>query len=432
MERAKLRKTIYLCGILFLFLNFLVVYNWSSIYYRKTRDNPDGVKGILEDVSRKSSVQDIQLPGQKVRNILDKDTEVLVNITRNCFCKNWAVVTTIFSASDAVRKVAQDPVWCLVIVADMKTPNKNDYITELNANTNQTIVFLTPEEQDYTFPLLSKFIPWNHFARKNIGYMYAIKQGASFIWDFDDDNINVIPLTLTDTVRYKAPCRKDTHAVFNPYPYFSVNETHTWPRGFPLEHIRNPQTVPYLCNSTSAQRRNIAVIQSLANIQPDVDAIYRFTRDTPFSFGATPESHLPVMVPSFSYSPFNAQATLWTKDAFRYLALPTSISPRVSDIWRSYIAEYFFHKEAMSVMFVPPYVDQHRNYHDYLQDFKEETDLYQKSSEFIELLRSCVTNSLDLLQVYSLLVQHGYLLPKDILFAEAWVETFDYTAVPQN
>ena len=30
--------------------------------------------------------------------------------------------------------------------------------------------------------------PWNSFARKNVGYLFAISQGARFIWDFDDDN----------------------------------------------------------------------------------------------------------------------------------------------------------------------------------------------------------------------------------------------------
>ena len=32
-------------------------------------------------------------------------------------------------------------------------------------------------------------MPWKSFGRKNIGYLYAIANGASAIWDFDDDNI---------------------------------------------------------------------------------------------------------------------------------------------------------------------------------------------------------------------------------------------------
>ena len=32
-------------------------------------------------------------------------------------------------------------------------------------------------------------LPWNSFGRKNVGYVYAISQGAEVIFDFDDDNI---------------------------------------------------------------------------------------------------------------------------------------------------------------------------------------------------------------------------------------------------
>ena len=31
-------------------------------------------------------------------------------------------------------------------------------------------------------------LPWNHFGRKNLGYLYAIQHGADVIFDFDDDN----------------------------------------------------------------------------------------------------------------------------------------------------------------------------------------------------------------------------------------------------
>ena len=89
--------------------------------------------------------------------------------------------------------VFQDPVWCTVIVADIKTPSTDDYMIALGASNNSKTVFLTTGEQNAMFPYLSKTIPWNHFSRKNIGYMYAIKHNATHIWDFDDDNINILP-----------------------------------------------------------------------------------------------------------------------------------------------------------------------------------------------------------------------------------------------
>lgn len=49
------------------------------------------------------------------------------------------------------------------------------------------------EDMGRTFPLVGT-IPWNHFGRKNIGYLYAILYGATVVWDFDDDN-----MLLTDS-----------------------------------------------------------------------------------------------------------------------------------------------------------------------------------------------------------------------------------------
>ena len=34
-----------------------------------------------------------------------------------------------------------------------------------------------------------KFIPENHYSRKNIGYLHAISNGAKIIFETDDDNL---------------------------------------------------------------------------------------------------------------------------------------------------------------------------------------------------------------------------------------------------
>ena len=353
-----------------------------------------------------------------------KDSNMeLVNMNTNISCERWAVVTTVFKASDAVRKVACDPAWCLVVVGDMNSPEKDEYMTDLGSVDGTITVFLWPDEQEWMFPLLSHAVPWNDFSRKNIGYMYAIKHGAQWIWDFDDDNMNMLPENFFKNAnQYKTPCSEFLFHIFNPYPYFSVNETYVWPRGQPLEHIRNSETIPDLCDSS--ERKSIAVVQSLANIEPDVDAIYRFTRNTPFNFGASPSSHFPVVVPRNAFSPFNAQATLWAREAFLYLALPISVSCRVNDIWRSYIAQYFFHKQSLYLMFVPPYVDQYRNFHDNLKDFNAELDLYQKSGKLLSWLSRDVHVD-NIVDLYGEMYEHSYLEQQDLRFIDAWIKTLN-------
>ena len=356
------------------------------------------------------------------RKSADGDASLVYIRRDNLYCESWAVVTTIFEPSDAVRKVASHPNWCLVIVADAKTPTHAQYLAGIKDKSN-FLVYLSLRDQDEIFPRLSNAIPRNHFARKNIGYMYAIKNGAKIIWDFDDDNINFPPIDIVSNIKeYKRPCKNFTFHLFNPYPYFDVKETYTWPRGFPLQFIRYKETRPVLCASNDV--KNIVVVQSLANIQPDVDAIYRLTRDTPFNFGATPTNSLPVVVPVGAYTPFNGQATLWSSSAFMYMALPVSVPGRVSDIWRSYIAEYFLYKSSKHVAFVPPYVDQHRNLHDYMQDFNDELQLYQQAYALIAWFHSAPYDDIsNLLELYTLMASRGFVQQEDMNFISVWLET---------
>lgn len=58
----------------------------------------------------------------------------------------------------------------------------------------------------------------------------------------------------------------------------------------------------------------VAIVQSLADNEPDVDGIYRLTRDTPFNFSASARRTL--VMPRGRLAPFNAQATLFLPPAF--------------------------------------------------------------------------------------------------------------------
>ena len=60
-----------------------------------------------------------------------------------------------------------------------------------------------------------------------------------------------------------------------------------WPRGLPLNKIREEPLFDRnrnTKNKSSHVRTKFAVLQSLADLQPDVDAIYRLVKKTPFYF----------------------------------------------------------------------------------------------------------------------------------------------------
>ena len=69
--------------------------------------------------------------------------------------------------------------------------------------------------------------------------------------------------------------------VLNPYPLLGAPSRPCWPRGLPLHMIHDEVTSEWSQVNNTVK---FGVLQSLADIQPDVDAIYRLTRDTPFNF----------------------------------------------------------------------------------------------------------------------------------------------------
>ena len=50
------------------------------------------------------------------------------------------------------------------------------------------LIFLSIEDQMKLKYKFIEYCPLNHYARKNIGYLYAIQNGADIIYDTDDDN----------------------------------------------------------------------------------------------------------------------------------------------------------------------------------------------------------------------------------------------------
>ena len=96
------------------------------------------------------------------------------------------MVTTIFGPTESVRRFLYRKDWCIVIVGDKDKPK--DYKFEYSTF-GSNVVFLSRKDQEILDSEFVKNFPWNSFGRKNVGYLFAISQGAKVIWDFDDDNM---------------------------------------------------------------------------------------------------------------------------------------------------------------------------------------------------------------------------------------------------
>ena len=82
------------------------------------------------------------------------------------------------------------------------------------------------------------------------------------------------------------PKLDENELVYNPYPILGSTQNPCWPRGFPLEKILDAAKsgkVEKLSKNAQSTTK-FGILQSLADIQPDVDAIFRLTHKTPFAF----------------------------------------------------------------------------------------------------------------------------------------------------
>jgi hypothetical protein len=259
--------------------------------------------------------------------------------------------------------------------------------------------------------------PKRHYARKNIGYLVAMRERATVIIETDDDNIPVQKFWEERTRRQVVRLVSNAGWV-NVYRYFT--EANIWPRGLPLDKIQ--AAIPQF-DSLSQEEMDCPIQQGLADENPDVDAIYRLALPLPQSF----RKNVSVALGNGSWSPFNSQNTTWWRDAFPLLYLPAYCSFRMTDIWRSFVAQRIAWAQGWGILFHEPTVWQERNEHNLMRDFKDEVPGYLNNSAICEALgKLSLKPGLDKLNdnlriCYEELVRMGVVGEQELDLVEAWI-----------
>jgi hypothetical protein len=220
--------------------------------------------------------------------------------------------------------------------------------------------------------------PTRHYARKNIGYLLAAMSGSTVIRETDDDNVPLDKFWIEPSL-LQSVSRVSVSGWVNVYSYFT--DARIWPRGLPLETIG---AVPPAFDSLRVESRACPIQQGLSNENPDVDAIYRLLMPLPQSFSGGRR----IALASGTWSPFNSQNTTWWKDAFPLMYLPAYCSFRMTDIWRSFVAQRIAWENDWMVMFDEPTMRQERNAHDLMKDFRDEVPGYLHNSSIAASLSS--------------------------------------------
>lgn len=321
--------------------------------------------------------------------------------------KNFIVITTINEKTKAISEFEKMDRWQLVIVGDKKSkPIAN----------NQRLTFLSVEDQqNLKFSIVGK-LPYNHYTRKNIGYLYAISQGAELIYDTDDDNLPY-PDWAFDPFLCHSRIESDSKYL-NAYRHFT--DANIWPRGFPLDLIAGSKEL----NVVDTEAAEIGIWQGLADKDPDVDAIYRLVLG-----GETLEfeNKPPIYLGRGSYCPFNSQNTLWNKKAFSLLYLPSTVSFRFTDILRGYIVQRLIWEQNLHLGFCRATVYQERNQHDLMKDFRDEIECYLNVRPIVDVLDAMRFDgdfNENLLLLYRKLAQQGFIKEQEIGVVEAWLDDY--------
>jgi hypothetical protein len=263
----------------------------------------------------------------------------------------------------------------------------------------------------------AELCPLKSYTRKNIGYLMAIRDGAQIIVETDDDNFPR-PAFWSPRERSVATRHLEGSGWVNAYRYFS--DSGIWPRGLPLMEVQ--KAVPAY-DELPAGDLDCPIQQGLADMNPDVDAIYRLLHTLPQNFRRDRR----LALGSGAWCPFNSQNTTWWPDAFPLLYLPAHCSFRMTDIWRSFVAQRIAWVNGWSLLFHEPTVWQERNEHNLLRDFEDEIPGY--------LMNQLIARKLDSLDLkpgkknlpdnlracYRGLIEIGAIKSQEIPLLEAWI-----------
>lgn len=280
------------------------------------------------------------------------------------------ILTSIAPPNPVMRALAQGASatgWSMIVVGDVSSPS------DFSLDGVNFIGISDQNQLDLSFPGLC---PRRHYARKNIGYLLAIRQGAPFIVETDDDNIPLPSFFHPRQQHHTARSAQDGGWI-NVYRYFS--DAPVWPRGLPLNAV---QTAPPSFDGLESASRDCPIQQGLADDNPDVDAIYRLIMPLPLRF----RPGRMVALGNGSWCPFNSQNTTWWPSAYPLLYLPAYCSFRMTDIWRSFVAQRIAWVNDWHVLFHEATVRQERNEHDLMKDFVDEIPGYANNWRIAESL----------------------------------------------
>jgi len=328
--------------------------------------------------------------------------------------KTSVVITTINKPNKIIKRISRHcktKKWDLIIIGDKKSPKnfKMNFgrFLSLNHQSNLNLKF-------------AKICPQNSYARKNIGYLVAMKENKIII-ETDDDNFPKKSFFQNRKITHKVNFLKNENWI-NIYDFFLKKNEFIWPRGLPLDEFNNKIKI-----SNNRVYRKFFIQQNVCDKNPDVDSIYRIINEKINIKFKNKKISL-----KKSLSTFNSQNTTWFRDVFLLMYLPVTCTMRCTDIWRSIIALKLMSINNFEILFGGPTVIQYRNEHNLLKDFVDEIPMLENDKIIyntinnLKLKKGNKNFSYNMKLVYKKLISKKILDKKEMVYLNAWIEDCKY------
>ena len=321
--------------------------------------------------------------------------------------KKTIVITSINPPTQAIKEFATLDDYKVIVVGDKKSPPDWQCAD---------VEFLDLAAQQAICGKLADLLPLNHYCRKIIGYVQAIQAGSDVIVDTDDDNLPYSDWQFPEFTGEYDQLLEDGRFV-NIYALFT--DHHIWPRGLPLDYVKAPRPE----GKTTKTQCHVGIWQGLADLDPDVDAIYRLVSPHPENFRF--DKRAPLVLDSETLTPFNSQNTAFQRSCFELLYLPATVKFRFSDILRGYIAQPILAKHGMQLGFTSATVYQLRNDHVLMEDFADEWDVYLRSEEVVQVVGDALkSNNMadNLREAYQALTERKIVRQEENTYVAEWLD----------
>lgn len=319
----------------------------------------------------------------------------------------YIIITSIFEPTAPVKEFAKVEGFKVIVVGDKKSPDNYEV---------DNVEFISVKKE-LGFKIEAK-LPFNHYCRKMLGYLSAIKNGADVIVDTDDDNSPKSNWEFPSFTGHYNFIDKN-NGFINIYNLYT--EQKIWPRGFPLNLISDKKDITI--NNTQSENLKIGIWQGLADNDPDVDAIYRLTDNTPCFFDETKE---PIVLEKGTLCPFNSQNTAFIKELFPLLYLPATVTFRFTDILRGLVAQPLMWNYGYNLGFTTATVTQDRNIHNYMKDFESEIPCFLLPEKIINITKGSIKKDAkltdNLFNVYKALFENKIVEEKELEILSSWIE----------